>query len=85
MPKRGSSTSAIMAAIPRKKQKNIETTNGHDQEEQDENISLNQNTYSSQLFKTSPDVNTYFHLNGNLTINCSFSYIKMLVLFFELV
>jgi hypothetical protein len=56
MPKRGSSTSAIMAAVPRKKQKNIEPTNGHDEEEQDENISSNQSIYSSQLFKKSPDV-----------------------------
>jgi hypothetical protein len=85
MPKRGSSTSAIMAAVPRKKQKNIEPTNGHDEEEQDENISSNQSIYSSQLFKKSPDVNTHFHLNGKLTIDCSSSYIKMLVLFFELV
>ena len=50
MPKRGSSTSGTIAVIPRKKQKNIESTNGHDHEEQDENTPLNHSSYSSQLF-----------------------------------
>ncbi len=59
MPKRGSSTSATIAAIPRKKQKNIEPTNGHDDEEQDENISPNHSIYSSQLFKKSLNVNLF--------------------------
>jgi hypothetical protein len=64
MPKRGSSTSATIAVVPRKKHKNIESTNGHDDEEQDENVSLNHSSYSSQLFKRSPDVNLFFLLNN---------------------
>jgi len=56
MPKRGSSTSVTIATAPRKKQKNIESTNGHNEEEQDENIPLNYSSYSSQLLKKSPDL-----------------------------
>ncbi len=64
MPKRGSSTSAPIAAVPRKKQKNIEPTNGHDDEEQehDENLAPNHSSYSSQLFKKSLNVNLFFFL-----------------------
>ncbi len=68
MPKRGSSTSAIVAAVPRKKHKNIEPTNGHDDEEQDENVPLNHSSYSSQLFKKSPDVNIFHFLNHKKVI-----------------
>jgi hypothetical protein len=57
MPKRGSSTSGTIATVPHKKPKNIESTNGHHDEEQDENTPLNSSCYSSQLSKRSPDVN----------------------------
>ena len=60
MPKRGSSTSGSIATVPRKRSKKIEATNGHDdEEEQDENVPLNQSSYSSQLFKKTPDVNIF--------------------------
>ena len=68
MPKRGSSTSGTIAAVPRKKQKNIEPTNGHDDEEQNENIPMSQSSYSSQLFKKSPDVNIFLVSNHKLII-----------------
>jgi hypothetical protein len=63
MPKRGSSTSISSTAVPRKKQKSTQSTNGHNDEEQDENTPLNHSTYSSQLFKKSPDVNLNLVLN----------------------
>ena len=63
MPKRGSSTSATIAAVPRKKPKHIEATNGYLKEEQDENTPLNSSSYSSQLLlKNSLDVNIIFLL-----------------------
>lgn len=64
MPKRGSSTSGTTAAVPRKKLKNTQSTNGHDNEEQDENTPLSHSTYSSQIFKKGPDVNL-FHFISN--------------------
>jgi hypothetical protein len=62
MPKRGSSTSINSTAVPRKKQKRTQSTNGHNNEEQDENTPLNHSIYSSQLFKNNPDVNLFFIL-----------------------
>ncbi len=52
MPKRGSSTSTNTIVVPRKKQKNTQSND----EEHDENTPLNHSSYSSQLFKKSPDV-----------------------------
>ncbi|CAF4796519.1 unnamed protein product, partial [Rotaria sp. Silwood2] len=55
MPKRGSSTSGAVAAVPRKKQKNVELKNGHNDEEQDENLPPEHSTYSSQFFQQNTD------------------------------
>ncbi|CAF1392722.1 unnamed protein product [Adineta steineri] len=67
MPKRGSSTSGTVAAVPRKKQKNTQSTNGHDTDEQDENIPPNSNFESSQLFKETPDL----HKNAGTILRIS--------------
>ena len=56
MPKRGSSTQTISQSVPRKKQKSTQSTNGHHNEENDENTPLNSSIYSSQLFKKCPEV-----------------------------
>ena len=55
MPKRGSSTSGTVAAIPRKKQKNTEPIAQNDSDEPDENIPMEQ-PYSSQALKRVPEV-----------------------------
>ena len=69
MPKRGSTTSGTVAPVPRKKLKNTEPTNGHDDEEQDENIPIEQSSYSTQLFKKSPDVNISIRSNHKILID----------------
>jgi hypothetical protein len=85
MPKRGASTSGSIAAVPRKKQKNIEPTNSHDDdEEQDENIPMERSSYSTQLFRKTPDVNIFLVSQHKLII-FYISFIKLLVQFFELV
>jgi hypothetical protein len=68
MPKRGSSTSGTVAAVPRKKSRKVESTNGHDDEEQNENISID-HSYSTQSFKKSPDVNISFSKGNLIHIN----------------
>lgn len=86
MPKRGSSISGLIAPVPRKKQKNNDSTNGHDDEEQDENIPTDYGSYSSQLFKKCPDVNIFLVSYNKLNIFFYYiSFIKLLVLFLELV
>ncbi|CAF3385119.1 unnamed protein product [Rotaria sp. Silwood1] len=67
MPKRGSSTSGTVAVVPRKKQKNIELMNGHNDEEQDENMPPDHSTYSSQFFKQNPDL----HKNAGTILRVS--------------
>ncbi len=62
MPKRGSSTSGTTTVVPHKKSKKTQSTNGHENEEQDENSQINYSSYSSQLFKKSPDVSQYLNL-----------------------
>ena len=64
MPKRGSLASVNTATAPRKRQKNTQSTNGHHEEEYDENTPLNQSSYSSQLLKTSPDVRLVLLVNS---------------------
>ena len=68
MPKRGSPTPISSTAVPRKKQKRTQSTNGHNDEGYDENTPLNHSTYSSQLVKNCPDVNLSFFFS---TINKS--------------
>ena len=84
MPKRGSSRPISSTAVPRKKQKRTQSTNGHNDEEQDENTPLNHSTFSSQLFKKSPDVSLILcSLKGEANARLS-SCIRMLGVFFEL-
>lgn len=61
MPKRGSLSSINTSTVPRKRQKNTQSSNGyHEDEDNDENTPLNQSSFSSQLFKKSPDVSRLF-------------------------
>lgn len=84
MPKRGSLSSVNTATVPRKRQKNTQSTNGQHEEEYDENTPLNQSSFSSQLLKKSPDVSRCVLFL--IAEKCSlFSCIKMLEVSFELV